>query len=162
MPVLADILAPLTRTGAQRCPTCAYDTAGLEDPTCPECGSGVDPHWRDQRPPPGSILRRRAPVLAAAFTAVQTLLGLAVVVALCLVMAHYARFGAVTPANVASAAVAFALSLTGAGATWMVIANRHRIAHGHIAWFWTGVSAPLTLLALGLIAWALSAALIPR
>lgn len=122
----------------------------------------MDRAWRYDSPGAGSLLRRRVPVLAAAFTGVQALLGVTVVVGLCRVMAGYARFGAVTPQNVASAAIALVLSLAGAGATWLIITRRHRIAHGPIHWFWVGVGSPLGVLTLGLLAWGVGALMLPR
>jgi hypothetical protein len=36
------------RPNPNRCPTCRYDTTGLRDPTCPECGTYITPPTRAQ------------------------------------------------------------------------------------------------------------------
>jgi hypothetical protein len=150
---LGGFIARLISPGPPRCARCAYDTTDLETARCPECGQVSDPAWRSGRPAAGSVLRRRLPLFAAAFTAAQTLIGAGVVAGLCWVMASYADFGAVTARNIATAAVGFALSLASLVSTIAVVAHRHRIAHGHARWFWFGLSTPLAVQGMGLTAW---------
>lgn len=161
MGAIADQIGFLTRAGPARCARCCYDTASIETDRCPECGERFDPAWRSASPAAGSVLRRKAPVVVALSVAVQTVLGLAVVVGLCQVMAAYAPYGAVTTRNVAAAAIAAALTCVGITAVGAVVTHRHRIAHGPVAWFWIAVAAPWVILVMGLIAWGLGELFLP-